>query len=105
MITNDTIANLYTTFATEPALFEDRGLTRLMDYAFDTEAIDFDGDSLVFTTMDPDSPLRKVEIERIHGAKEIEDYLAVVLANSIIFLNRRDFSTFVHLKEEEMATL
>lgn len=101
MITNDTIANLYSTFATEPALFEDRGLTRLMDYAFDTDAIEFDGDRLVFTTMDQDSPMRSVEIERIYGAKEFDDYLAVVLPNSIIFLDRCDYSTHVHVKECE----
>ncbi len=101
MINNDTINNLYTTFATEPAMFEDRGLSRLMDFAFDSEALDFDGDRLVFTSMEQGSPLRSVEIERIYGAKEFADHFAVVMPNSIIFLNKRDHSTSVHLKEVE----
>ncbi len=100
MITSNTIADLYTSFATAPVLFEDRGLSRLMDYAFDTDAIDFDGDRLVFNTVDASSPLHSVEIERIYGAKEIGGYLAVVLPSSIIFLDRRDnFSARIHVKD------
>lgn len=98
MITNDTIQRLYTTYATAPELFEERGLTRLMDYAFDTDAIDFDGDRLVFNTVDAESPLRSVEIERIYGAEEIGEWLAVVLPSSIIFINRRDLSSRIHVK-------
>lgn len=99
MITNDTIQRLYNTYSATPALFEDRGLTRLMDYAFDTDAIDFDGDRLVFNTMDPESPLRSVEIERICGAEEIGNWLAVVLPQAIIFIDRRDLTTTrLHLK-------
>lgn len=98
MINSETISTLYNDFATAPRLFEDRGLTRLMDYAFDTDAIDFDGDSLVFNTIEEDSPLHRVEIERIYGAREIDGYLAVVLPSAIIFLDRRDFSATINLK-------
>ncbi|MDE5900284.1 MAG: hypothetical protein K2H33_02885 [Muribaculaceae bacterium] len=99
MITNDNIQRLYTTYATAPGLFEDRGLTRLMDYAFDTDAIDFDGDRLVFNTIDTDSPLHSIEIERIHGAEEIGRWLAVILPSAIIFLDRTDLrTTRIHLK-------
>lgn len=98
MINSETISALYSEFATAPELFEDRGLTRLMDYALDTDAIDFDGDALVFNTIDDSSPLRRVEIERIHGARELEGYLAVVLPSAIIFIDRRDFSAMIHIK-------
>lgn len=99
MITNDTIQRLYSTYATAPELFEERGLSRLMDYAFDTEAISFDGDHIVFNTIEQDSPLHSVEIERIHGAEEIDSWLAVVLPSAIIFLDRRDLhTTRIHLK-------
>lgn len=100
MINNATITDLYTTFATAPQLFEDRGIGRLMDYAFDTDAVDFDGDSIVFNTMDAESPMRSIEIENIWGVKEFPLWMAVVLPNSIIFLNRADFTTRVHLKGE-----
>lgn len=99
MITNDTILNLYSTFATAPELFEDRGLSMLMDYVFDTEALDLDGDRLVFNTMPADSPWRSIELEHVYGAKELPGWLAVVLPDSIVFVNRADFSTRVHIKE------
>ena len=99
MITNDNIQRLYTTYATAPGLFEDRGLTRLMDYAFDTDAIDFDGDRLVFNTIDTDSPLHSIDSERILGAEEIGRWLAVILPSAIIFLDRTDLrTTRIHLK-------
>lgn len=99
MINNATIQRLYTTYATAPELFEDRGLSRLMDYAFDTAAIDFDGDRLVFNTIDAESPLHSVEIERIHGAEEIDGWLAVVLPEAIIFISRKDLTTTrIHIK-------
>ncbi|MDE6315700.1 MAG: hypothetical protein K2L71_04465 [Muribaculaceae bacterium] len=99
MITNETIQRLYTTYATAPELFEDRGLSRLMDYAFDTDAIDFDGDRLVFNTVDAQSPLHSVEIERIHGAEEIDGWLAVVLPEAILFIDCNDFhNTRIHIK-------
>ncbi len=101
MINNNIINELYTSFATEPELFEDRGLSRLMDYAFDTDAIDFDGDRLVFNSIDSESPLHSIEIERIRGAREFNDYMAVVLPSSIIFINRRDLSTRIHIKEQD----
>lgn len=98
MITASTIANLYSSFATAPALFEDRGLTALMDMAFDTDAVDFDGDRLVFNGIEPSSPLHSVEIERIYGAAEIQGHMAVVLPAAIIFINKADHSVRVHIK-------
>lgn len=99
MINNATIQRLYTTYASAPELFEDRGLTRLMDYAFDTDAIDFDGDCLVFNTVDAESPLHRVEIERVHGAEELDGWLAVVLPEAIIFISRQDLTTTrIHIK-------
>lgn len=101
MITNDTIQNLYATYATAPELFEDRGLTGLMDFAFDSDAIDFDGDRLVFTAEPAHSPFRSVELERVWGASDLGHHMALVMPNSIIFVNKHDHSLRVHLKEVE----
>ena len=103
MINNDTIQNLYNSFATEPALFEDRGLTALMNLAFDTDAVDFDGDRLVFNGIEENSPLRSVEIERIYGAADVDGYMAVVLHAAIIFINKADNSARIHIKEMAAA--
>lgn len=99
MITIDTINNLYNSFATAPQLFEDRGLGLLMDLAFDTDHVDFDGDSLVFNGIESDSPLHSVEIERFYGARDLGSHIAAVLPNSIIFINKADGSASLHIKE------
>lgn len=99
MISNDTIQRLYNTYNEAPALFENRGLNRLMEYAFDSDAVDFDGDRIVFNSVARNSPLRSIELERIYGVEELENWLAVVLPAAILFVNRTDNAVRVHLKE------
>lgn len=103
MITTNHINDLYTQFATAPALFENRDINILMDYAFDTDLFDFDGDSIVINGIAEGSPLRKVELEKIYGVRDFDKFLAVVLANSIYFVNKTDGSVSIHLKDLDGA--
>lgn len=79
---------------------QDRNLSLLVDYALDTDALDMDGEKIVFTRMDPMSPFREIELERVNGVADLPDFTAVVLANSIIFINKRNLSTTAHIRAE-----
>ncbi len=99
MITRTDIKELYKKFRRRPKRLEDRNLSLLVDYALDTDALDMDGESLVFTHMDPTSPFREIGLERVHGVADFPEAVAIVLPNSIIFINKRDLSTHVHIKQ------
>lgn len=100
MITKDTIKKLYKQFRHRPRSLQDRNLSLLVDYALDTDALDMDGEKLVFTHMEPSSPFREIDLERVNGVADLPDSIAVVLANSIIFINKKDLSTTAHIRAE-----
>lgn len=98
-ITSDMINELYRRFKRQPKRLEDRNLSLLVDYALDTDALDMDGEKLVFTRMEPSSPLREIMLDKIHGVADLPGVTAVVLRNSIIFIDKDDLSTRVHVKQ------
>lgn len=98
MINADTIKELYRRFKHRPKRLEDRNLSLLVDYALDTDALDMDDEVIVFTRMDPSSPFREIDLENIHGVADFPEAVAIVLRNSIIFINKRDLSTYAHIK-------
>ena len=99
MITKQTIAELYKKYRRCPTNLEDRNLSLLIEYALDTDAVELDGDMLVFTNMEDYSPFKRIELGRIHCVVDFDETVAVVLPNSIIFIRKTDYSTFVHIKE------
>lgn len=98
MITSKTIEELYRKYRRQPKRLEDRNLSLLIDYALDTDAVELDGDMLVFTHLDASSPFHRIELERIHGVVDLDEAVAVVLPHSIIFINKKDYSTHAHIK-------
>lgn len=98
MITAQTINQLYKKYRKKPKSLDDRNLSLLVDMALDTEALDLDGDKLVFNQLDQYSPFREIELERIHAAVDLGDEIAIVLPNSMIFVNKHNFATHVHFK-------
>lgn len=98
----DIVKELYRRFRRQPKRLEERNLSLLVDYALDTDALDMDGERLVFCRMHPCSPFREIELQRVHGVAELADSVAVVLPNSIIFINKADLSTRAHIKPVRM---
>lgn len=97
MITANNINDLYNVYANQPAL-EERNLTALMEFAFASGHLDFDGDRLVICSQPEDSLFRFVEIERIHAAVDFDDCMAIVMPNSIIFINKHNGAAYVSVK-------
>ncbi|MDE7387727.1 MAG: hypothetical protein K2M97_00585, partial [Muribaculaceae bacterium] len=51
-----------------------------------------------FTRMDPASPFRTIDLEKVHGVADLGEAVAIVLANSIIFINKLTLATYAHIK-------
>lgn len=93
MITIDNINSLYNkynTLSNEADLCSDRNMNMLMMYALDSDHMDFDGDSIVFTKA-PET-VNSLEIERISGAEDLGRHMAVVTPTVVYFLDKKDGS-------------
>ncbi|MCM1310319.1 MAG: hypothetical protein NC301_04725 [Bacteroides sp.] len=100
MITIDNINNLYNKYnnlAANADVCTERNLNNLMMQAFDSDHLDFDGDRISFTK--GSGPLKSVEIERIAGYEDLGSHMAIVMPNSIIFVNKKDGNLQVFLAE------
>lgn len=90
--------SLYRRFRRCPETLDERHLDLLADYLVDARGVDLDDDMLVFTETPADSPLRRIPLRNVHGVADLGGRLAVVLANSIIFLDKKTLATTVNLK-------
>ncbi len=100
MITIDIINNLYNKYnclSADADVCTDRNMHALMMFALDSDHMDFDGDRLTFAR--GNGPLKSIEIERIAGAEDLGSHMAIVLANSIIFVNKKSGEINVFLAE------
>lgn len=100
MITIDNINNLYNKYNTLNADADactDRNLNALMMQTFDSDHLDFDGDRITFTQ--GSGALKSVEIERIAGYEDMGSHMAIIMPNSVIFVNKRNGEVRVFLAE------
>lgn len=105
MITKKVIQTLYKKYRKLPESPDYLDMPLLFDYAAEHHniTIDMDGpvDALVIRSIDPDSPFHRIPLERIHAIVPFEEWVAIVLHSSIIFLNRRSSRVSVHVKTME----
>lgn len=100
MITIDNINSLYNkynTLAANADVCTERNLNALMMQAFDSDHLDFDGDRITFTQ--GSGSLKSVEIDRIAGYEDLGSHMAIVMPNSVIFVNKRNGEVRVFLAD------
>lgn len=98
MITKQVIDELYKTYAKRPASPFDLNLSLLFEYAVDNHAINLDEEKIVINSISPDSIFHSINLNHIHEIVEFEESIAIVLHSSIIFLNKFDNKSYVHIK-------
>ena len=57
-------------------------------------------DSLVIGSIDAASPFHRIPLERIHAIVPFEEWVAIVLHSSIIFLSRESSKVSVHIRNK-----
>lgn len=104
MITRKVIQTLYKKYRKLPESPDCLDMALLFDYAGEHHNINIDMfgpvDSLIIGSIDSSSPFHRIPLERIHAIVPFEEWVAVVLHSSIIFLSRRTGRVSVHVRTD-----
>lgn len=60
--------------------------------------VDPDTNALVISSIDPASPFHSIPLRHIHAIVPFEEWVAIVLHSSIIFLNKKNSKVAVDIK-------
>lgn len=104
MITRKVIKTLYNKYKKLPPSPDCLDMALLFDAASQHHniTIDMDGpvDTLKIMSIDSSSPFHNIALDRIHAIVPFEEWVAIVLHSSIIFLNRKSSKVSVHIRTE-----
>lgn len=103
MITRDLIKTLYKKYKKAPKSVDLLNLALLFDYAAKHHniMIDPETEELTIGSIDPASPFHRISIRRINAIVPFEEWVAIVMHSSIIFLNRKKNEVAVDIKDME----
>ncbi|MDE5953703.1 MAG: hypothetical protein K2G72_03370 [Duncaniella sp.] len=101
MVTKQVIEKIYKLYKRPPASPDELNLGLLFTHALENHGIVIDENDLYIGSVDPKSPFAAIPLRHIHEILEFETCLAIVLRNSMIFLNKHNSDVNVHLRMEE----
>jgi hypothetical protein len=107
MITREVIDTLYKTYHTRPKHAESLDMALLFDSTNDHHnlAVDLESERLTIGSVSNDSPFKRIAMRCIHAIVPFEEWVAIVMHSSIIFLNRESSRVAVHLKPFEPSII
>lgn len=105
MITKEVIETLYKKYRKLPKSPDCLDFGLLFDSVAEHHdiAVDMDTDSLILGSLGERSPFYRIPLSRIHAIVPFEEWVAVVLHSSIIFLNRTSSKISVHVKPPKLS--
>lgn len=99
MVTRKVIDELYKRYAKAPKGIEELDMGALMMHAAPEHDLEItENGQLVINSLDKTSPFHSLELSRVHAIIPFERSVAIVLPNSILFLNKKDKGVNVHFK-------
>ncbi len=102
MITEKVIDSLYKKYKNRPASPDELDIALLFENLIDSHDISIDDEAhLIINSIAPESPFHRIELKNIHAIVEFEHKVAIVLHSSIIFLNKADSKSHIHIKIEK----
>lgn len=101
MITKKVIEELYRTYNKRPDSPFDLNLSLLFEHAVDTHGINLDEEKIEIGSIAPDSIFHSINLNHIHEIVEFENAIAIVLHSSIIFLNKHDNKSYIHIRTDK----
>ena len=101
MVTKQVIDKIYKLYKRPPASPDELNLGLLFTHALENHGIVIDENDLYIGSVDPRSPFAAIPLRHIHEILEFETCLAIVLRNSMIFLNKHNSDVNVHLRMDE----
>lgn len=105
MINNDVIQAIYKQYPKRAKSVDELDFGLLFDTVGEPHNIniDFDSNRLVIGSLGEKSIFRSIPLAHIHAFVPFEQWTAIVLNASIIFLNRHNNEVSVHLKPQEQS--
>lgn len=100
MVTRKLIDAIYRKYNRPPSSPDELNLGLLFDYAMENHGIVIDENDLFIGSVEPTSPFAQLPLDHIHEILEFENQIAIVLRNSILFLNKHDSDVNVHIRME-----
>lgn len=105
MITKKVIDTLYKKYHKLPKSIDCLDFGLLFDNIAEHHdiSVDMDTDSLNLNGLGARSPFHKIPLSRIHAIVPFEEWVAIVLHSSIIFLNRNSSQVSVNVKPPKLS--
>jgi len=102
MITSDVINAIYKQYPKRPASYDELDFATLFEKASANHDIHVDpeNEELVIGSILPESPFRKIPLRNIHAFVPFENWVAIAMYSSVIFLSSKDNKVSVHLRAE-----
>lgn len=102
MITEKVIDTLYKTYRKKPESADELDIGLLFEHLIENHDIAIDDEAhLIINSIPAGSPFHRISLNRIHAIVEFEHKIAIVLHSSIIFLNKKDSNTHIHIRNEK----
>lgn len=107
MITKQVIDTIYKKYDKRPKSPDCLDFGLLFDTVQENHdiSVDMDADSLFIGSIDSRSPFHKIPLSKIHAIIPFEEWVAIVLHSSIIFLNRNSSKVSIHIAPPKMSFL
>lgn len=105
MITKEVIQEIYKQYPKRAKSVDELDFGLLFDSvgALHDINVDFTTNRLVIGSLDSRSIFRSIPLTHIHAFVPFEEWTAIVLNASIVFLNKRSTDVQVHLKPQEVS--
>ncbi|MDE7427636.1 MAG: hypothetical protein K2M79_07550 [Muribaculaceae bacterium] len=100
MVNNKVIEEIYKRYDKRPKSTDCLDFGLLFEHVAEHHDIqvDMDSNELIIRSIDPSSPFHRLPLSGIHAIIPFEEWIAIVMHSSIIFLNRQNTNVSVHLK-------
>jgi hypothetical protein len=104
---NDAIIELYARHSVAvntPDDIDAANLHKLVSYALSPDSLlSLDGDEIVLNSLPEESPIRHIRIDNILGFEILKSQFAIILSDSIFFIDKATGNVNIHLKPVEGA--
>lgn len=103
MITTAVIKEIYNKNSKRPKSVDCLDFPMLFEGAGEKHGlhVDFDAQELTVASLSPDSPFHRVSLNNVHAFLPFEEWVAIVMHSSILFLNKKKPIVSVHIKDVE----
>lgn len=100
MITRDNINEIYRKYKKTPASVDELNIATLFDETaiHHDIMIDPEDNTITFGSIDQNSPFHTLPLDRINAILGFDEWVAVVMHSSILFLNRKNSNVVVDIR-------